>query len=393
MALDDGLARTTGGGSVHPDPAQGAAIHEVVVGVHARKVADVGDEVLFHPIAENILHSLDSGALVDDGACRIATLPKEVTVSEDFKLVHIIENDRPFSDLVLGDYSVVTRLVQHMYARKARVLGTVNAHIDHDDWWRGFDDNRQWREVPQNQLNPRFLADRDYAYDPRVSSDPPRGIPSAGVLTTLNANASNSRERVRAARRLEVFACRSFNPPPADVEFPPYARDPATEGICLHCHQIIDPAAIHFKRLAQDGGTLGGLGRYSLASLRNDPEGDRWRRAFTPDTWMTPVSQARATQFPDARFMDFLPAGQTLFGAEGDGTIGPLGFAKLLVQSGEFDRCALRRTDERFGGRELTLGFDDDLIEELVDVFVREDRSMKRLSPTILARPTIAWGH
>lgn len=33
---------------------------------------------------------------------------------------HIIVNDRPFSDLVLGDYTVVNQGLQHMYVRAAR---------------------------------------------------------------------------------------------------------------------------------------------------------------------------------------------------------------------------------------------------------------------------------
>ena len=47
-------------------------------------------------------------------------------------------------------------------------------------------------------------------------------------------------ERVRAARWLENLTCREFAPPPAEVAFAPYQRDPGTEGVCQHCHQIID---------------------------------------------------------------------------------------------------------------------------------------------------------
>src|SRR5262249_26071879 len=97
-------------------------------------------------------------------------------------------------------------------------------------------------------LNPLLLSDRAYAYDPRTTPGQPKGLPAAGVLTMPGSMYAFPRERVRAARWMETFACQSFQPPPADTHFPPYSNDPATSGTCLHCHRTIDPAAIFFKR-------------------------------------------------------------------------------------------------------------------------------------------------
>jgi hypothetical protein len=294
---------------------------------------------------------------------------------------HIVVNDRPLSDLVLGDYTVVTRDLQHMYVRLAR-QNSVNRALDDDPWWREVTDGAAWRAVRFSQMFPTLLDDRHYAHDPRATTEPPRGVPSAGVMTTLGQLAAFPRERVRAARWLEILGCRNFVPPPVNVEFPPYRRDPGTEGVCAHCHQLIDPVAIHFKRFGWDGTNaqlyVGGIGDHRWDALCEtcDPR-SRWQSAYVHDTWMTPVSEADLAENPDARFIDFLPEGRRLFGQASDGTIGPLGFGRMLVESGEFDRCAVRRLSERFAGRILEPGRDDARIDALVARFVAAGRVVR----------------
>jgi hypothetical protein len=329
-----------------------------------------------------------------DGDLHFDTSQRRAVSEEPARLfTYIIQNDRPFSDLVTGDYTVVNAMVHHMYHRKARLIGQSNAELDHDQWWRSYSGDEDWQERRFEEMHPQIVSDRNVSFDPRLDNGAPVGIPAAGVMTTLTANAANARERVRAARWLEVFACRQFNPPPGDVEFPPYRRDPATEGICKHCHQIIDPAAIHFKRFAQDGGYLGGFGRFSLSALPGqDPDGQRWRAAFSPNTQMTPVTEAQLAANPDARFIDFLPPEQTLFGLTSDGTIGPLGFGKLLVESGEFDRCVVRKTWQRIAGRELTPGRDQRLIEDLTAQFTANEGRLKPLIRHILSHDEFSRG-
>lgn len=306
---------------------------------------------------------------------------------------HIVRNDRPFDDVVLGDYTVVNRGLRFLYYRNARQNGD-NAFLDDDEWFRDFQSDGQWLEARFEDMHPNLLSDRNVTFDPRVEDGGPPGIPSAGVLTTLGANYAFNRERVRGARWLEIFACREFSPPPADVEFDPYERDPGTEGSCEHCHQLIDPAAMHFKRLYGGGAQIGGVGQWSLQAL--SPNSDYRRRAistFEYDTLMTPVDILRLEENPDAALIDFLPENYTLFGQSGDGTIGPLGFAKLLVSSGEFDRCMVRRAHELVTGRDLIPGRDDHEIERFVDRFVDADRNFKSLVAEIVRSDgfTIGW--
>jgi hypothetical protein len=297
---------------------------------------------------------------------------------------HIIANDRPFSDLVLGDYSVMNRGLAFLYVRNGR-RNRDNASIDDTKWWSEFVDDEQWREVRFADLHPDLLSDRDYAFDPRTSQGVPEGVPAAGVLSTLGANYAFPRERVRGARWLEIFACREFVPPPGDVEFAAYDRDPGTEGVCQHCHQLIDPAAMHFKRIHGGGAQLGGVGSWDLANMAADSDfRTRASSTFEYDTLMTPVDEATIAGNPNAALIDFMPEDYALFGTPSDGTIGPLGFAKVLVESGEFDACAVRRVHELVAGRDLTPGVDDSTISAYVDAFVASDRSVKALIMAIV---------
>lgn len=306
---------------------------------------------------------------------------------------HIIANDRPFSDIVVGDYTTVTRGLFNMYRRQSR-RNPEHANLDDDPWFRDFDTNEDWHEVEFAVMHPDLLSDRDYSFDPRTEAGPAEGVPSAGVMTTLGANYAFSRERVRAARWIEIFACREFSPPPAEIEFAPFEGDPGTQGSCEHCHQLIDPAAMYFKRMHGGGAELGGVGPWSLSSLpANNEFSERSMLTFESDTLMTPVDGATLENNPDAMLIDFMPDSYSLFGEQGDGTIGPLGFGKILVNSGEFDQCAVRRFHERVTGIELLPGRDDARIDELADYFVDNDRSVKSLIRHIMAGPDFDIGY
>lgn len=306
---------------------------------------------------------------------------------------HIVREDLPLSDLVLGNYTVMNQGLAHFYVRMAR-QGGFALEPGAAPWFERFSDPDTWVRVKPAELNPLWSDQDTERYDPRVDTGTPPPMPSAGVLTTAGALASFARERVRAARWLEVFACREFIPPPPEVAFGPFERDPATDGSCQHCHRLIDPVALHFKRFDSTGTKIGGVGPWLWGGEFEAAEKSRWEASFLVDTMMTPVTQAEADATGgNARWLDFLPAGQTLFGLASDGTIGPRGFAKLLVDSGEFDRCAVRKLYQEFGGRMLSPGEDAILIDDLVDRFVTSGRSVKSLVRDIVARPEFRFGH
>lgn len=325
---------------------------------------------------------------------------------------HIATTDSSFADLITGDYTVAPRWLQFMYVRWGRMNSDTNGPTDSSGWFRTATAN--WDKVQVSTLHPNLLASRTYSFDPRTNTGAPQGIPAAGVLTMLGPNSWFPRERVRAARYLEIFACKVFSAPdPSMVFTPPFRNDPKREGPCQHCHVTIEPAAVHFKRLEiEDTDPKYGQGHANLAGIgvwqwrrtsqpfytdSNAPGGiawrqpyGRWNNQFIPDTFLTPSTAANVMANPDARFIDFLPPGETLLGQTSDGTIGPLGFGKLVVASGEFDRCAVDRLFERVMG----FGLADDPNREtaLMQRFVAGNRRVKPFIESLVKEPDFRRG-
>jgi hypothetical protein len=332
---------------------------------------------------------------------------------------HLVWHDRPLSDLVTGNYSVANNMLRHLYVRMGRMTGAPQ--LDQDvTWWKpGVDtaprdpehpaaaDPGAWREFTVETLDPYFLSDRSYAFDPLTTTAAPRGVPSAGVLTMIGSYSSFARERVRSARFLETFACMNFAPPPADQHFPEYSGDPATSGTCLHCHRALDPAAIFFRRWDFSPALsyyvpwpfMPGVGRHRITAAQlsgqypyNSGPWARWRDAFKPGTVMTPITQAQITANPEAVMLDTMPSTYRLLGQQGDGTMGPLGFGKILISSGEFDKCAVRHLYERFMGRPLEPAAEARYIELLADKFRTGDRKVKPFVRYLLSLPEFRRG-
>jgi hypothetical protein len=344
---------------------------------------------------------------------------------------HLAWHDRPLSDLVIGNYSVGTNWLRSLYVRFGRHMGS-NALDANTTWWRPDADNaprdplhpvpndpQAWREFVVEDLEPFHLAltngrersgsmERTYRFDPRTTTDAPQGLPTAGVLTMMGAMSSFPRERVRAARFLEMFACQSFSPPPADVHFPPLENDPATGGTCQHCHKTLDPAAIAFKRwdfspfqsFYVPWPFIPGVGRHRITKEwlsgqyphTGTSPGYRWKNAFLPNTVLTPVTAEQLKANPEVVLLDTMPETYTLLGEHGDGTMGPLGFGKLLVRSGEFDRCASRRLYAMFIGRELNPATEKGFIDKLAREFVARDRKLRPFLRYLFEQPELRRG-
>ena len=118
-------------------------------------------------------------------------------------------------------------------------------------------------------------------------------------------------------------------------------------------------------------------------------ETPRWEAQFLPSTVMTPVTELDVELNPDTRFIDFAPPEVTLFGQVSDGTIGPLGFAKMMVSSGEFDRCTVRR----IMGYQLNPATHSQYIEQLVQIYIGGDRRIRPFIQWLIAQPRFRQGH
>ncbi|AGC43887.1 hypothetical protein MYSTI_02571 [Myxococcus stipitatus DSM 14675] len=334
---------------------------------------------------------------------------------------HLAWYDRPATDLILGTYSVGPTRVQAAYVSQALAGGLTALHED-DSWWRPErysqapidpehtpGDPYAWREYSVPARNPFLIADRDYRFDPRTQTGAVRGVPAAGILTSIGFLAGYPRERLRGARALEILACEVFSPPQGQT-FNEYRRDPGTEGTCQHCHRRLDPAAIHFKRYAKHSSAFEGWGaKYFMPGVGTawhwpvawrkgqfpyggDPY-SHWNRWYQPDTLLTPVTEAQATANPESLFIDFLPSDQTLLGQVSDGTIGPLGFAKLIVASGSFDRCVVRHMHAQVMGRDIDPAAEAGYLEAQVKRFVEGGRKIRPYVKSLTQSNLFKRGH
>ncbi len=330
---------------------------------------------------------------------------------------HLVWHDRPLHHLLTANYSVGTSALRHLYVRWAR-QNPANVGLDDSTWWKNDadvpmdpehegTDPLAWREFVVETLNPSLLSGgttpngdltRTASWD---ASDPSKGLATAGVMTMMGSNSSFSRERVRAARYTEMFACREFSPPPAEIHFQPYETDPATTGTCQYCHQIIDPAAIAFKRWGFQGDyiwdlpVLGGINTAVIpadAQARRASPFRRWFDAWTPESVMTPVTQAQIDANPHVLLNDTISSEKSLFGVKNDGTSGPLGFGKMLVESGEFDRCAVRQLHKFAVGRDVDPAVENGYLKKLVQEFVAGDRQAKPFIKSLMLSETFKRG-
>lgn len=331
---------------------------------------------------------------------------------------HLAWYDRPVTDLVLGDYSVGPVELQAALINTALETGALQLQTD-DRWWQpskfagvpvdplhDANDAWAWREYTVSERNPFLLADRSYKYDPRTQNDPVKGVPSAGVLTQIGFMGAYPRERVRAARALETFACEVLSPPNSQ-DFNPYISDPGKEGPCQNCHRRIDPAAIHFKRFARDGQAfegwgglypIAGVGKWHWPGFEKGmyPFGHvpftEWNHWYQANTVMTPISQTLKAMNPESIFIDFLPPDQTLLGQTSDGTIGPLGFAKMIVASGAFDRCVVRHLHQQVLGRDIDPALEAGYLDDLTAKFISKNRAIRPFVKTLTQSVSMGRG-
>jgi hypothetical protein len=333
---------------------------------------------------------------------------------------HLAWHDRALSDLMLGDYSVAPTDLQSAYVRMAAYGGRPESQWN-KQWWNPSGaapvnpgvaptDRWAWREYKPETLNPFLLSDRAYKFDPTQTDEVVKGIPVAGMLTTYGFNGAYARERLRAARALEILACESFTPPSADVKFGPFMTDPSREGTCQHCHaNRIDPAAIHFKRFTKLAPGYGHPGRFGILGATDwwrtgplaafNPANDyrdhvvQWQKWWTPGRGLLPgVTSATVDARPDAIFLDALPPGETLLGQASDGTIGPLGFAKMVEKSGAFDRCMVRRLHQQIVGRDISVGEEAGYLSALVQQFVAAGRKARPFIKALTLSATFRGG-
>lgn len=344
-------------------------------------------------------------------------------------VAHLAWHDKPLSDLVTGNYTVGNNLVRAEYLRLARRMGTYPELDQNTTWWKPAmdaglrdpihtdpNDPMAWREFVVEELAPFLISatadkkptgdlSRTFQWDPRTSTDPAPGIAAAGVLTMPGVNSSFVRERPRAARFLEIFACRKFTPPPPELNLGPPGDDLAKTGTCQHCHKLMDPVAIAFKRW--DYGynyyvpmaLLTDVGPWKITPEQiegkypyNTSPFNRWASSWKPGTVLTPVTPEDVMKNPGALAYDTMPVEYDVLGVHPDGTSGPLGFGKVLVNSGAFDRCAAQKLYEAFVGHELDPEREALYVTALGQEFAKGGRKVKPFVKSLFGKAEFRRG-
>jgi hypothetical protein len=323
---------------------------------------------------------------------------------------HLAFNDRSMAELITGTTMVGTTKTISAYVMQGVHAGDLTMLGD-DSWWQPSKfqaaphdpyhqagDPDAWREFDLPTISRVFIADRAYHYDPRTEHGPMQGLPAAGMLTSMGFLAAQPRERLRAARMLEQLACEVLSPPSGQT-FNPYVSDPGREGPCQNCHRRIDPSAIHFKRFAKTGQSFEGfgadyvmpaIGRWQLPRVwragawpyLGEPYA-QWNRWYRAGSVLTPVTQAEVDQDPMTVFIDFLPPDQTLLGQVSDGTVGPLGFAKLIIAAGAYDRCVVRHLHQFVMGRDVDPSTEAGYLDALTAQFIAQGRQARPFIKTL----------
>jgi hypothetical protein len=174
----------------------------------------------------------------------------------------------------------------------------------------------------------------------------------------------------------------------------------------MHCHRTIDPAAIFFKRWGLEAPNpyvpwpfIPGVPGWRIDAERHRAQYPyqweslvHWRDTWVPGTVLTPLTAAEHAANPEAYLLDSMRPGETLYGATSDGTVGPLGWAKLIVQSGEFDRCMTRRLYERYVGRPLDPANEGPYLEALSAQFVARGRVVRPFVKDLMKLPEFQRG-
>ncbi len=221
-----------------------------------------------------------------------------------------------------------------------------------------------------------------YTADPTQFTEYIRAENASGILTTPGFLYRFPTYRARVAQFFEAFLCKSFVPP-ADAVAP----DPedgcnrennlAKRCGCNYCHATIEPTGAHW-------------GRY----------GERNAQFLTPDIFPKFDAKCRDCALAGNTNCDGECGNYVMQAYDGDGanSLGLLktylyrtheeepnivGGPKLLVermlQTGDLERCTVKRVWQEFNGRPMSRQEEDLYLKAMVELFVKDRHNLKAL--------------
>ncbi len=221
-----------------------------------------------------------------------------------------------------------------------------------------------------------------YATDPNTFTEYIRGENAAGILTTPGFLYRFPTYRSRVSQFYEAFLCKSFVPPADAVAPNPEdgcnrENNLAKRCGCNYCHATIEPTGAHW-------------GRY----------GERNAQFLKPEVFPKYDAKCRDCALAGNTNCDGECGNYVMQAYDGDGanSLGLLktylyrtseeepninGGPKLLVermlQTGDLERCSVKRVWQEFTGRSMSRQEEDMYLTSMVEAFVKDGHNLKAL--------------
>ncbi len=215
-----------------------------------------------------------------------------------------------------------------------------------------------------------------------------RGPQHSGILTTPAYLLRFPTQRARVSEFYEAFLCKTFVPAPN-------ARLPSADDSCNrennlakrcgcnYCHATIEPTGAHWGRYGERAATY----LDPMAFPRLDP---RCRDcALNGDANCGGECANYVMQAYDGDGAESLGMLKTYLyrtaSEEANIEGGPRLLVERMMQTGDLERCAVRRVWKEFLGRPMSQQEEDLYLEDLVQGFIQQNRSMKSLLQRVLS--------
>ena len=282
----------------------------------------------------------------------------------DMVIFDIFRNNRPYTELFT--------------TRQAFVNGPLSF------FWRHRTNVSPGLAFEPKPLPLEMIPEKAYdAYDDWQEIELP--AQHAGILTRPAFLIRFQTNRARANRFYDAFLCQPFNPPdgglPVADEESARTPDLQLRAGCKYCHSLLEPAAAHWGRWAEQG--ISYLNPLDFPKERADciacaRSGNCNRecrnfyitRAFSEEEEAS-LGQLIAYQFRRDDHVQNVEVGPSLL-------------ALGAVASGQLTECTARRAGEWLLGRSLDDALDEKWIEELARQFAFSDYSYRTLVKAIV---------
>ncbi|MBC7662164.1 MAG: hypothetical protein H7249_20905 [Chitinophagaceae bacterium] len=253
----------------------------------------------------------------------------DLSMEPGYIISHTVAEDKPFSDVLTTQSTVVT--------------GTYAHFMGHNgvDLWNNYPGGKI-----ADQTNSIFTTgdvnDRSHHWINR-------GPLNAGVLTTPAFQLVTNGLRAKANRTYETFLCKKFTVPDGAQANPLDANPDLTKrAYCQYCHKSIEPMAAFFNRWP-----VTGVNNFIFYNNQ------------TPDG-KTPNDTGRFN------------------GSEG---VGVPAFGKIVTETDTFDECSVRRAFEFVNGRKMSAIELDNILPGYVGDFRANQKNLRSILKAMVLKP------